>query len=290
MTNSVNVASLGAAMVANSSGNVGIGVTPNNWLSIIDALQIGTTMGFATNQSNAVMANNVYYETSSYKYITTNYATYYEQNTGTHRWYYAASGTAGADVSFTESMRVDTSGNLLINTTSPTDNSRLAVSQTDNKACIAALTTSAGGSAVIRVQTSQSSMTAMYMLTGGGGTVAGIISSSGSSTTYGTSSDYRLKENITPMTGALDKVSKLKPITYKWKADGIDGQGFIAHELAEVCPDAVVGEKDAVNEDGTIKPQAIDPSKLVATLTAAMQEQQAIIEELKARIVALEAK
>ena len=69
-----------------------------------------------------------------------------------------------------------------------------------------------------------------------------------------------------------------------------NGQGFIAHELAEVCPDAVTGEKDAVNEDGTIKSQGIDTSFLVATLTAAIQEQQAMIETLTTRLNALEGK
>jgi hypothetical protein len=118
----------------------------------------------------------------------------------------------------------------------------------------------------------------------------GYIYSNSSSTSYITSSDYRLKESIAPMTGALDKVAQLKPCTYTWKADGSDGQGFIAHELAEVVPDAVVGEKDAVNEDGSIKPQGIDTSFLVATLTAAIQEQQAIITDLKSRIEALENK
>jgi hypothetical protein len=70
-----------------------------------------------------------------------------------------------------------------------------------------------------------------------GGTVVGTISVTGSATSYNTSSDYRLKENITPMTGALAKVALLKPVTYKWKVDGSDGEGFIAHELAEVKPD-----------------------------------------------------
>ena len=76
----------------------------------------------------------------------------------------------------------------------------------------------------------------------------------------------------------------LKPCTYKWNADGSNGEGFIAHELAEVCPQAVTGEKDAVDADGKPKYQGIDVSFLVATLTAAIQEQQAIIESLKARL------
>jgi hypothetical protein len=86
------------------------------------------------------------------------------------------------------------------------------------------------------------------------------------------------------MVGALDKVAQLKPCTYKWKSDGSNGQGFIAHELAEVVPDCVTGEKDAVNEDGSIKPQGIDTSFLVATLTAALQELKAELDALKAKV------
>jgi hypothetical protein len=133
--------------------------------------------------------------------------------------------------------------------------------------------------------------------------VVGTITTNGSTVAYNTSSDYRLKENIAPMTGALEKVSALKPVTYTWKSTGQNDQGFIAHQLAEVCPQAVTGEKDATelvdikDDDGNVigqetKPvyQGIDTSFLVATLTAAIQEQQAIITDLKARIETLEAK
>jgi len=101
-------------------------------------------------------------------------------------------------------------------------------------------------------------------------------------TQYNTSSDYRLKENIALMTGALAKVALLKPSTYKWKSTGAEGQGFIAHELQEVFPDAVCGEKDAVNGDGSIQSQGIDTSYLVATLTAAIQELKAEFDAYKA--------
>jgi len=79
-------------------------------------------------------------------------------------------------------------------------------------------------------------------------------------------------------------------VTYKWKADGSDGEGFIAHELQEVCPQAVTGQKDAVDENGKPKYQGIDTSFLVATLTAAIKEQQALIESLTARVAQLEGK
>jgi hypothetical protein len=122
------------------------------------------------------------------------------------------------------------------------------------------------------------------------GSDVGYITYTNTVTTYVSVSDYRLKENIAPMTGALGRVAKLNPVTYNWKKDGSEGQGFIAHELAEICPDAVSGKKDAIDEEGNIKPQGIDTSFLVATLTSAIQEQQAIIETLTTRLTALENK
>jgi hypothetical protein len=119
--------------------------------------------------------------------------------------------------------------------------------------------------------------------------IRGTIQTTSGGTSYNTTSDYRLKENITPMTGALAKVAQLNPVTYNWKVGG-SGQGFIAHELQEIVPDAVTGEKDAVNENDEPKYQMVDTSFLVATLTAAIQEQQAIIEDLKTRIEILENK
>ena len=112
--------------------------------------------------------------------------------------------------------------------------------------------------------------------------IGSINTAGGSTTVYSTSSDYRLKENIAPMTGALATVSQLKPVTYTWKESGEASQGFIAHELQAIVPDAVVGEKDAVNKDGSIKPQGIDTSFLVATLTAAIQELKAEFDAYKA--------
>ena len=130
------------------------------------------------------------------------------------------------------------------------------------------------------------------------GATVGSISVSGSTTAYNTSSDYRLKHDISPITDALKKVALLKPCTYKWNLDGSEGEGFIAHELAEICPQAVTGNKDAtetyIDKDGNEQTrsvyQGIDVSFLVATLTAAIQEQQVLITQLTERISALEGK
>ncbi len=120
------------------------------------------------------------------------------------------------------------------------------------------------------------------------GTQVGGVNVTTTATTYATSSDYRLKETIIPMTGALAKVALLKPSIYKWKVDGSDGQGFIAHELQAIVPECVTGKKDAVDAEGNPVHQGIDTSFLVATLTAAIQEQQALITALTTRITALE--
>jgi hypothetical protein len=115
------------------------------------------------------------------------------------------------------------------------------------------------------------------------GSAAGSIVVNSASVAYNTTSDYRLKENVQPMTGALARVALLKPCTYRWKATGEAAEGFIAHELQEVIPSAVTGAKDAMEDDGLIKAQGVDTSFLVATLTAAIQE-------LAARVAQLEAK
>ena len=140
----------------------------------------------------------------------------------------------------------------------------------------------------LKIATTVSGSSNAVQFVSSAGSEVGTIGVNNTNTSYVTSSDYRLKHDIAPMTGALAKVAALKPCTYKWNADDSSGEGFIAHELQEVCPSAVTGEKDAVNEDGSIKPQGIDTSFLVATLTAAIQEQQAIIESLTARVAALE--
>jgi hypothetical protein len=169
----------------------------------------------------------------------------------------------------TEAARIDSSGNLLVGTTSGTQ--KLVVS-------------GSVGEYAQRITAPSTSGTYYFEVFYAGASGVGAITSDGTTTTYATSSDYRLKENIQPMTGALAKVAALKPVTYTWKSTGETDEGFIAHELQEVCPSAVTGEKDAVDANGNPQYQGIDTSFLVATLTAAIQEQQAIIESLKARL------
>jgi hypothetical protein len=137
--------------------------------------------------------------------------------------------------------------------------------------------------------TSSSSVNYIYFTKGAGPTNVGAIYYNGSVMAYQTTSDYRLKENVAPMTGALSKIAALKPVTYTWKDNQQSGEGFLAHELQEHFPDAVSGTKDEVDENGNPKYQGMDSSVIIATMVKAIQEQQAIISDLKARIEALEA-
>ncbi len=120
------------------------------------------------------------------------------------------------------------------------------------------------------------------------GSIVGSVSHSNSATSYNTSSDYRLKEDIIELDDSIDRLKALKPCNFAWKADGTRVDGFIAHEAQEVVPEAVTGTKDAVDEEGNPDYQGIDQAKLVPLLTKALQDALTKIETLEARVEALE--
>ena len=175
-----------------------------------------------------------------------------------------------------ERMRIDSNGALLVGTTTVYNTATTNVGFVGNVGSgISVNTTTATNGATFQV----------FLSTG---TLIGSISNNNNTgVSYNTTSDYRLKENIAPMTGALAVVQQLKPVTYTWKLTGEASQGFIAHELQAIVPDCVTGEKDAVDEEGNPVHQGIDTSFLVATLTAAIQELKAELDATKAEVQAL---
>ena len=120
--------------------------------------------------------------------------------------------------------------------------------------------------------------------------MVGRIDTSGSSTNYLTSSDYRLKENATAIADGITRLKTLKPYRFNFKADATTIlDGFFAHEVSTTVPEAISGTKDEVDSDDNPVYQAIDQSKLVPLLTAALQEAVAKIEVLETKVAALEA-
>ena len=173
------------------------------------------------------------------------------------------------------SMTIDSSGNLLVGATSNTGSGATSgkqVVQFDG----------ATGNGIYVDDTRTASGTDNAIVFGRGATAVGQIETTTSSTSYVTSSDYRLKENVVEMTGALDRVDQLKPSRFNFIVDAdTTVDGFLAHEVANVVPEAISGEKDAVDDEGNPIYQGIDQSKLVPLLVGAIQELRAEIEQLK---------
>jgi hypothetical protein len=259
-------------LIQAGTGNVGIGTTsPAQKLHVLSSSTTATVAKFAaTNYGNL---GTTYIEIGTqFGDGCSRIGSINPVNNQSILVFETMTGTSGV---YAERARIENNGNLFVGTTSQIGStaSRQVIKFDNNNFYGLALGGSASGAA------------GMLNFYNSAGTEQGYISTTGSgSTSYVTSSDYRLKENIAPMTGALAKVAQLKPVTYTWKEDGSSGQGFIAHELQAIVPDCVTREKDAVDADGNPKYQGVDTSFLVATLTAAIQEQQAIIELLKARL------
>jgi hypothetical protein len=267
-------------MRIDSSGNVGIGTSSpgsayrlavsgnNTGMSIQDTGSVGTWLDFKT--GSGTVQGNIYFN------FTNGYMTF---------------GTAAAGSSQVERARITAGGRIGIKTSVPT--SLLTISTPGDTENITKLTINGYGD--FRgygciMQPNNDTNCVPFLFTNAAGTVVGSISTNASGTSFTTSSDYRLKHDVQPLTTGLATIAALKPSTYKWNADDSHGEGFIAHELAEHIPHAVTGEKDAVNADGSIKPQAVDYSKIVVHLVAALQGLKAESDALKARIATLEAR
>jgi hypothetical protein len=357
-------------MRIDSAGSVGIGTIPSAWSgSGADVLQ-NDRLSLAGIAGNSYFSNNWYTDGAANRYIATGPASQIRMADDTVIFNRAASGSAGGSFSWSESIRIDSSGNLAIGTTSAgaklhsvgataiqatttngnfymrdvsTTGQELHIRASAGKNAYISFTenavddrwligTEAGNGSLLFKTGNTSSNTERMRIDASGnllvgnsasvstgrveitksgqhcltlnntssanqaqeilnfirnGTQVGNINTNLSTTTYATSSDYRLKENVEPMTNALDVVKKLKPVTYNWKLDGSVGQGFIAHELQAVVPDCVSGEKDAVDAKGKPIYQGIDTSFLVATLTAAIQELKTELDSVKAELQTL---
>ena len=189
----------------------------------------------------------------------------------------------------TERMRINNTGTLFAGTTSLVDVATNAFGFNyvpGNFLCVA---TTVGGNACA-IFNKTNSQAGLVVAIRYNGTDVGSITNTSTTTAYNTSSDYRLKENVVFLTGAIDRLQQIPVHRFNFIADPdtvVDG--FIAHEAQAVVPECVTGTKDEVDDDGNPVYQGIDQSKLVPLLTAALQEALQQIEALTARVTALEA-
>jgi hypothetical protein len=274
-------------MSLNSSGNLGLGVTPSAWNTSVRAFETatGAFYSYASGSvSNFYMLSNAYLNSGgnpTYKQSAA--AAQYLQSAGQHIFYNAASGTAGTTISFTQAMTLDASGSLLLGTAGlPQNNGKLAVAAASGLTARFYNTESLAqfSGAFDKSQndntSSQSYVAFTYNAQGSG---AGKIVGATSTVAFAAYSDRRLKENIVPLENQLQEIMKLKPSEF----DYIDGRGhtvgFIAQEVQEVFPEMVASDDD---EMGTLYIAGLSPFE--ARLVKAIQEQQAIINSLKARL------
>ena len=210
-----------------------------------------------------------------------------------------------------EKMRIDSSGRLAVNTASPNTSYKTTIQADSTTGALSIDGPSTNG--YWAAEWDMPSGSTYGILFKNGGSNVGNIRINASSTSYNTSSDHRLKENVADMTGAIDRVKALAPKRFNFIADAdTTVDGFLAHEAQAVVPEAVTGTKDAMrdeeyevtpavlDDDGNVVTEAvmgtrsvpdyqgIDQSKLVPLLTGALQEAIAKIEALETRIEALE--
>lgn len=183
--------------------------------------------------------------------------------------------------SITERMRIGTDGHVLVGLTSNLSFPTTTAAGIDFDSTNGAVALSrSGGGALACQRTSSDGITASFWRQT---TQVGSISVTASATAYNTSSDHRLKDNQQPLTGSGEFIDSLKPKTWEWTVDGTKATGFIAHEVQEVSPSSVHGEKDAVDEEGNPVYQAMEygSAEFIANIIAELQDLRKRVKELE---------
>ena len=275
------------SLTLNSSGNLGLGVTPSAFTSTIKALQISPTSVFRAGDTGftqaTFVASNARQESATDYYIADGFATEYVQQGGTHIWTTAASGTAGNAISFTEKMRLDSSGRLLVNsTTSVVSGDEIAGFVGNSGISAKATSSSANFAGAFWNNATSGDNVFLSFITETGGTQRGTISynRAGGLTAYNVTSDYRAKDIYGPVSNSGALIDSVPVYMGKMKDATQERPMFIAHEVPAY---AHTGEKDAVDADGNPVYQQMDAGALIPVMWAELQS-------LRARVAQLESK
>jgi hypothetical protein len=220
---------------------------------------------------------------------TTSVTTPLVTNAGTLALSATGANVVTASTNGVERLRIDSAGRIGVNTTS--DSSiRFFVEASESHAGGFTNNQTVTAAATLFVRNNGTSGTrGLIEFRNSANAQVGNINHNGTSTTYSTSSDYRLKENVESLTNATDRLMQLPVYRFNFITNpDLTVDGFLAHEAQEVVPECVTGEKDAVDDEGNPQYQGIDQSKIVPLLVAALQEALTKIEALEARVAALE--
>jgi hypothetical protein len=288
-------------MRLDSSGNLGLGVTPSAWYNIVSALQIKDTSIYSTTNTANFSTNEFVNSSGQNIYKNTGFATIYAQNNGSHQWYNAPSGTAGNAITFTQAMTLDASGNLLVGTTSSllgTSHSFKATGSTSSYYAAAFRqdgTTTDGRLLAWQLPNTNNSTAYFVYATNSGGNCFNIFANGNVTNTnnsYGAISDVKLKENIVDASPKLAALMQVKVRNYNLIGHTTKQLGVVAQELETVFP-AMVDETPDRDEEGNnlgTTTKSVKYSVFVPMLIKAIQEQQAIIQSLTDRVTQLETK
>jgi len=269
--------------ISDSNGNPLVFSIYNNSLTLIEAMRISGSGNVGIGTTSPANALSVFTSNSTIASFTRDLTTDATLNIGADNdgTYLETAGIHNLRVltNGSERMRITSGGNVMVNLTSTSAYLDGKFNSFGNSTVPAACfkTESSSQFTTSFWNAASGTVTLQQFVHGTGQTLVGSITSNGTSTSYNTSSDYRLKQDLKPING-LDLISQIKVYDYEWKSDETRAYGVLAHELQEVIPQAVTGEKDAEQM------QSVDYSKLVPILVQAIQEQQKQIEELKTLI------
>ena len=261
--NASKVLTTGSALQFDGS-NLGLGVTPSASSSSAKVMQVRNSLFEDNDNGYSIWRYNDYYDGTSDKYIANGTAQAFQMQSGAFKWYTAPSGTAGNAISFTQAMTLGASGELIIGNTTRAQTAKLTIQ-------------AVSGSSKFGVGPLETSSTNFFVVNASG---TGVYLADGA-TSWTANSDERLKDIIEPIQNASEKISTLRAVIGKYKTDkdGVRRAFLIAQDVQAVLPEAVV---------------ATDPDSLgvmytdtIPLLVAAIKEQQAIIEQLKADVAAL---
>ena len=276
----------------NSSGNFGLGITPSAWGAYTVLQNKNFSLG-GFDYGQGILTLNGYYDGSTWRAIDTGAATQYKHFVGQHQWFTAPSASAGGALTWTQAMTLTSGGTLLVGDTATSSYFDGKVSAFGS--ALPGVSAKTSGGATMPAITAWNTATSgdnrfVEFATEASPTARGTITynRAGGLVAYNTTSDYRAKDIAGPVANALATVGQFKPYMGTMKGATVERPMFVAHEIQEVAPYAVVGGKDAIDEEGAPIYQQMDHSTLVPLLTAAIQEQQSLITSLTARIAALE--